>query len=202
MSGGYICENSKKILSKKTEFTDKSNRNISFYNNYSITKSDPFSNVYKGLTGQYKDILINYWQNIIKEIENKDYDFKTHPLPLSRIKKVMKIDENVKMISTEVPILFAKGCDIFIKELTLRAWFHAKENKRRTIQKSDITNAISKSDMYDFLLDIVSKEEDDESLKNEKGYMANISKLNFISKIQNPFINNTDDNYSKTYTSN
>ncbi|EMR10857.1 hypothetical protein PNEG_01003 [Pneumocystis murina B123] len=194
----HTCENNKKTRSKNTDFIKKYNPNISFCDTSPITKSDPFSNVYKGLTGHYKNILINYWQNAIKEIENKDYDFKVHPLPLARIKKVMKIDENVKMISTEVPILFAKGCDIFIKELTLRAWIHAKENKRRILQKSDIANAISKSDMFDFLLDIVSKE-DDESLKNEKAYMTNISKLNFISKIQNPFINNTDDNFSKTY---
>lgn len=105
------------------------------------------------------------------------------------------------MISTEVPILFAKGCDIFIKELTLRAWIHAKENKRRVLQKSDIANAISKSDMFDFLLDIVSKD-DDETLKNEEGYMANISKLNFISKIQNPFVNNTDYTFSKACAAN
>jgi nuclear transcription factor Y gamma len=78
---------------------------------------------------------------------------------LARIKKVMKADPEVKMISAEAPILFAKGCDIFITELTLRAWIHAEENKRRTLQRSDIASALSKSDMFDFLIDIVPREE-------------------------------------------
>ena len=71
----------------------------------------------------------------------------------------MKADPEVKMISAEAPILFAKGCDIFITELTMRAWIHAEENKRRTLQRSDIAFALTKSDMFDFLIDIVPREE-------------------------------------------
>lgn len=71
----------------------------------------------------------------------------------------MKADPEVKMISAEAPILFAKGCDIFITELTMRAWIHAEENKRRTLQRSDIAYALLKSDMFDFLIDIVPREE-------------------------------------------
>lgn len=36
---------------------------------------------------------------------------------------------------------------------------HAEENKRRTLQRSDIATAISKTDMCDFLIDIVPREE-------------------------------------------
>ena len=43
-------------------------------------------------------------------------------LPLARIKKIMKSDEDVRMISAETPILFAKACEMFIMELTLRSW--------------------------------------------------------------------------------
>lgn len=71
----------------------------------------------------------------------------------------MKADPEVKMISAEAPILFAKGCDIFITELTMRAWIHAEENKRRTLQRSDIASALAKSDMFDFLIDIVPRED-------------------------------------------
>jgi hypothetical protein len=71
----------------------------------------------------------------------------------------MKADPEVKMISAEAPILFAKGCDIFITELTMRAWIHAEDNKRRTLQRSDIAAALGKSDMFDFLIDIVPREE-------------------------------------------
>ena len=62
------------------------------------------------------------------------------------------------MIASEAPILFSKACEIFIEELTTRAWMQAEESKRRTLQKQDISNAISRSDMYDFLIDIVPRD--------------------------------------------
>jgi histone H3/H4 len=96
---------------------------------------------------------------MITHLETDQHDYKMHQLPLARIKKVMKADPEVKMISAEAPILFAKGCDIFITELTMRAWIHAEENKRRTLQRSDIASALAKSDMFDFLIDIVPREE-------------------------------------------
>ena len=115
--------------------------------------------VNQGLNGQYRDILNTYWQQQVTKLETDEHDYKLHQLPLARIKKVMKADPEVKMISAEAPILFAKGCDIFITELTMRAWIHAEENKRRTLQRSDIASALSKSDMFDFLIDIVPREE-------------------------------------------
>ena len=47
-------------------------------------------------------------------------------LPLARIKKVMKNDDEVKMISAEAPILFSRACEIFIADLTCRAFMVAE----------------------------------------------------------------------------
>ncbi|KAL2414770.1 Transcriptional activator HAP5 [Exophiala dermatitidis] len=118
-----------------------------------------WSNINQGLTGPSREILATYWQQTINHLETDEHNFKFHQLPLARIKKVMKADPEVKMISAEAPILFAKGCDIFITELTMRAWIHAEDNKRRTLQRSDIAAALAKSDMFDFLIDIVPREE-------------------------------------------
>ena len=63
------------------------------------------------------------------------------------------------MISAEAPILFAKACELFILELTIRSWLHAEENKRRTLQKNDIAAAITRTDIFDFLVDIVPRDE-------------------------------------------
>jgi histone H3/H4 len=115
--------------------------------------------VSQGLQGSARDTLTTYWQHTINHLETDNHDYKIHQLPLARIKKVMKADPEVKMISAEAPILFAKGCDIFITELTMRAWIHAEDNKRRTLQRSDIAAALAKSDMFDFLIDIVPREE-------------------------------------------
>lgn len=61
-------------------------------------------------------------------------DLRQQELPLARIKRIMKLDDEVKMISAEAPVLFSKAAEIFITELTLRAWIHTEDNKRRTLQ--------------------------------------------------------------------
>ena len=35
---------------------------------------------------------------------------------------------SVQMISAEAPVLFAKAAEIFIHELTMRAWIHTEVN--------------------------------------------------------------------------
>jgi len=101
-----------------------------------------------------------FWQTQLQELDNPENpDFKNHQLPLARIKKIMKSDEDVKMISAEAPVLFAKACEMFILELTLRSWIHTEENKRKTLQKTDIAMAVSKTDTFDFLIDIVPRED-------------------------------------------
>lgn len=61
-----------------------------------------------------------FWQMHVLQI-GTEQDFKNHnDLPLARIKRIMKSDEDVRMISAEAPVLFAKACEMFILELTLR----------------------------------------------------------------------------------
>lgn len=83
------------------------------------------------------------------------HELKIHQLPLARVKKIMKTNEDVKMISSETPVLFAKACEMFILEITRRSWVYTEENKRRTLQKSDITDAILRTAIFDFLEDVV-----------------------------------------------
>ena len=73
------------------------------------------------------------------------------------------------MISAEAPVVFAQACELFIMELTARAWAITEENKRRTLQvgvviaccsgvrtqNSDVAQAIAQVDFYDFLVDII-----------------------------------------------
>ncbi|KAA8536884.1 hypothetical protein F0562_029362 [Nyssa sinensis] len=107
---------------------------------------------------QLQQQVQSFWANQYQEIE-KVTDFKNQSLPLARIKKIMKADEDVRMISAEAPIVFARACEMFISELTLRSWNHSEENKRRTLQKNDIAAAITRTDIFDFLVDIVPRED-------------------------------------------
>lgn len=110
------------------------------------------------LQQQQQQQLREFWTTQMDDIEQTT-DFKNHTLPLARIKKIMKADEDVRMISAEAPVVFAKACEVFILELTLRSWMHTEENKRRTLQKNDIAAAITRTDIYDFLVDIIPRDE-------------------------------------------
>ncbi|XP_050721417.1 nuclear transcription factor Y subunit gamma-like isoform X3 [Eriocheir sinensis] len=104
--------------------------------------------------------LNSFWPKITEDIRQlTQNDLRQQELPLARIKRIMKLDEEVKMISAEAPVLFSKAAEIFITELTLRAWIHTEDNKRRTLQRNDIAMAISKYDQFDFLIDIVPRDE-------------------------------------------
>lgn len=118
------------------------------------------SNASHGNSNEAQQVLDVFWEREMEEIRGLGpNDFKSQELPLARIKKIMKLDEDVKMISAEAPVLFAKAAELFITELSLRAWVHTEDNKRRTLQRNDIAMAITKYDQFDFLIDIVPREE-------------------------------------------
>lgn len=61
------------------------------------------------------------------------------------------------MISAEAPLIMSKACELFIKEVTARAWQHTERNRRRTLQKQDVHAAVGESEDFDFLIDIVPR---------------------------------------------
>ena len=138
------------------------------YNN--VTTSYPVQFAHQMNNQQQQ--LAAFWNQVQKEINQADSQtINKHnvQLPMARIKKIMKTDESVRtcMIGSEAPILLAKACEIFMRELTIRAWSHTEEGKRRTLQKTDISSAVSKSDIFDFLIDIVPREESKTTRKEE-----------------------------------
>jgi len=55
------------------------------------------------------------------------------------------------MISAEAPIVFAKACELFILELSIRGYCYSEQVKRRQFTKEDVLQAIRKTDIFDFL---------------------------------------------------
>lgn len=101
-------------------------------------------------------MLDRYWDVQNRAMDqlkiNTEQEFKNHnDLPLARIKRIMKSDEDVRMISAEAPVLFAKACELFILDLSIRSWGAAEKTKRRTLQKEDVEAAINNTDVFDFL---------------------------------------------------
>ena len=56
-------------------------------------------------------------------------------------------------------VVVALELPVFIAEITARAFIIADSNKRRTLSRADIAKALSKSDQFDFLIDIVPRDE-------------------------------------------
>lgn len=101
------------------------------------------------------------WEEQKKETTNlkpgDKADFKHHnDLPLARIKRVMKSDEDVRMISAEAPILFAKACELFVLDITTRAWGYSEHNKRQQLEKDDVVQVLNETPVYDFLTHVIA----------------------------------------------
>ncbi|KAL8209490.1 hypothetical protein R6Q57_006222 [Mikania cordata] len=65
-----------------------------------------YQHIHQQQQQQLHQQLQNFWANQYQEIEQTT-DFKNYSLPLARIKKIMKADEDVRMISAEAPVIFA-----------------------------------------------------------------------------------------------
>ncbi|RVE41403.1 hypothetical protein evm_013947 [Chilo suppressalis] len=98
-----------------------------------------------------------FWKNTFRKASEEKIMLKDLTLPLARIKRLMKVEEGVRMVASEVPILFSKIAEKFVEELTFRAWINTEENKRRILQRGDISVAVKTSEMYDFLFYIVPR---------------------------------------------
>lgn len=135
-----------------------SNNNNSHPNNTIIPEDDiDLNTLSEEQHDQRLDSMLNKYWNVQQEQMDSlhistEQDFKNHnDLPLARIKRIMKSDEDVRMISAEAPVLFAKACELFILDLSIRAWGAAEKSKRRTLQKEDVDAAINITDIFDFL---------------------------------------------------
>jgi nuclear transcription factor Y gamma len=124
------------------------------------------------VTAALQASLAGLWVDALRDARAAGADpaeFKAQQLPLARIKKIMKSDEDVRMISAEAPVLFAKACELFVLELTLRAWAAAEEARRRTLQRSDVAAAVHRTEVFDFLVDVVPPAEGEDGAGGAAG---------------------------------
>ncbi|CAI4230177.1 unnamed protein product [Auanema sp. JU1783] len=127
------------------------------------------ANVDKSYDG--KALLRDFWPSRKRKYENMTEDevrsYVRHmELPMARVKKIMKLDDSVRnqMISGDAPLVLSAAAEMFIQEITLRAWNLVDEGRRKTLQKCDIVAACSRSETFDFLIDIVPR---DDSRRNQ-----------------------------------
>lgn len=54
------------------------------------------------MMSQHATMMANFWQAQLQLIEQGELDFKNYQLPLARIKKVMKTDDDVKPMVSKI----------------------------------------------------------------------------------------------------
>ncbi|XP_047152800.1 nuclear transcription factor Y subunit C-3-like isoform X1 [Vigna umbellata] len=99
--------------------------------------------------------LRSFWEKQLMDIQAAEAFKSQHKLPLARIRRIMKTDADVQMVSAETPMLMSKACEIFIQELTYRAWMRAEESNKSTVQPCDVAKVIMQNHAMQFLTDIV-----------------------------------------------
>ncbi|CAJ1843015.1 unnamed protein product [Sphenostylis stenocarpa] len=99
--------------------------------------------------------LRSFWEKQLLDIQVAEAFKSQHKLPLARIRRIMKTEGDVQMVSAETPMLMSKACEIFIQELTFRAWMRAEESNKSTVQPCDVAKVIMQNDAMHFLTGIV-----------------------------------------------
>ena len=71
--------------------------------------------------------------------------------PLARVKKIIKLDEDVKRISPDALFLFSKATEMFLANLAVETEEIMDAHRRRTVKLTDLNHAIHKSVRNKFL---------------------------------------------------
>ncbi|EGD76414.1 hypothetical protein PTSG_07533 [Salpingoeca rosetta] len=98
----------------------------------------------------------NFWKKQLAT-SKKPQDFRVQQVPVNRVKRIMRLDEQVKQLSLDAPIIMAKAAEFFIAQLTTAAWKETTQENKRVIQPRHIRNAAKQEEQYDFLVDILNE---------------------------------------------
>ncbi|KAK3815490.1 MAG: histone-fold-containing protein [Benniella sp.] len=72
-------------------------------------------------------------------------------LPIARVKKIIKEDKDVQIVSNEAVFLISIATEIFLEGFTAKAFNLAKLEKRKTVLYKDLATAVTQYDSLEFL---------------------------------------------------
>ncbi|KAL1410846.1 hypothetical protein Q8F55_001789 [Vanrija albida] len=75
--------------------------------------------------------------------------------PLSRIKRIIKADKELDMMSSEATFLVAVATEYFIKHFMEEGYMKARLEKRRIVNYKDMANVVERSEEFEFLKDVI-----------------------------------------------
>ncbi|RSH86432.1 uncharacterized protein EHS24_004687 [Apiotrichum porosum] len=75
--------------------------------------------------------------------------------PLSRVKRIIKADKELDVMSSEATFLVAVATEYFIKHFMEEGYTKARMERRRIVNYKDMASVVSRNDEFDFLRDVV-----------------------------------------------
>lgn len=90
-------------------------------------------------------------------------------LPLARVKRIMKLDKEVKNMQVDASKCVAKCAELFIESLVDGSFRSMRANKRKTIKYSDVEHHVLRKQRLEFLHDHVWAFRPEEAQVGAKG---------------------------------
>ncbi|KXS22104.1 histone-fold-containing protein [Gonapodya prolifera JEL478] len=85
----------------------------------------------------------------------KKTTFKTR-FPAARIKKIMRVDDEVGKVAATTPILISKAVELFLQSLIDEACKEARDSRSKKVTISHIKDVVQGKDSFDFLRDKIN----------------------------------------------
>lgn len=92
------------------------------------------------------------------EVEEKDLtttkpegEEKLFKFPLGTVKRIIKLDPDVNVISKDSIFLISKALEMFVESLSIEAYSYTAGAKKKTVSKQDVEKAIDAVDALAFL---------------------------------------------------
>ena len=104
--------------------------------------------------GRNDDSLMNTEENESTLIEPSVEEPKQEKLtrfPMGRIKHIMKMDPDVRVVTPEATFLVTKSLELFVESLVWEAHRYTEQSRKKTMQKHDVDRAIDGVDALAFL---------------------------------------------------
>ncbi|KAJ5325725.1 hypothetical protein MYU51_000627 [Penicillium brevicompactum] len=91
-------------------------------------------------------------------------------LPISRVKKIIQLDEDIVQCSNNATFVIAMATEMFIKYLAEQGHnvVKAERKPRKTVQYKDLASAVSHTDNLEFLSDVIPKTTTYKQFKEKK----------------------------------
>ncbi|OEL20003.1 hypothetical protein BAE44_0018971 [Dichanthelium oligosanthes] len=129
-----------------------------------------------------QQMVDEFWMKKQQEIEAIEY-FDERDIPMTRVKKVICAEKGKMMMTFDTPSFLTKACEIFVQELSFRAWMCANSHHRNIILDSDIAEAIASIESYDFLNDVLHTHQKEH---NSTPHLKSANKPHHIKLIDQP----------------